>query len=104
MGNGGPRILGSASIALPGRKLATSRTPRMLTPSEVDLLRQDLQAALKVLGQDELDDAHGLLRARGLAPTDFEVIQRAEPSPEGRHAAWAESGSALAADRVRRFK
>lgn len=55
----------------------------MLTPSEVDLLRQDLQAALKVLGQDELDDAHGLLRARGLAPADFEVIQRVEPSPEG---------------------
>ena len=37
---------GLASTALPGRKLATSKTPRMLTPSEVDLLRQDLKAAL----------------------------------------------------------
>jgi hypothetical protein len=36
----------SASTALPGRKLATSKTPRMLKPFEIDLLRQDLKAAL----------------------------------------------------------
>jgi hypothetical protein len=37
---------GSASTALPGRKLATSKTPRMLTASEIALLRQDLRVAL----------------------------------------------------------
>ena len=42
----GGKASDSASIALPGRKLATSKTPRMLTPSEVELLRQDLRAAL----------------------------------------------------------
>ena len=43
---GGEKSSGSASIALPGRKLATSKTPRMLEPFEIDLLRQDLKAAL----------------------------------------------------------
>lgn len=47
--SGGGKTSGSASIALPGRKLATSKTPRMLTPSEVELLRQDLRAALDLL-------------------------------------------------------
>jgi hypothetical protein len=37
---------GSASNALPGRKLATSKSPRMLKPFEIDLLRQDLKEAL----------------------------------------------------------
>ena len=36
----------AASTDLPGRKLATSKTPRMLTPPEIELLRQDLKAAL----------------------------------------------------------
>jgi hypothetical protein len=36
----------SATTALPGRKLATSKNPRMLKPFEIDLLRQDLKAAL----------------------------------------------------------
>jgi hypothetical protein len=36
----------SATTALPGRKLATSKTPRMLTASEIALLRQDLRVAL----------------------------------------------------------
>ena len=36
----------SASTALPGRKLATSKSPRMLKSSEIELLRQDLKAAL----------------------------------------------------------
>ena len=54
---GGQKGSGSALIDLPGRKLATSKTPRMLTPSEIELLRQDLQAALKVLRQDKIDDA-----------------------------------------------
>jgi hypothetical protein len=44
--NGGDKHSGLATIALPGQKLATSKTPRMLTPSEIDLLRQDLKAAL----------------------------------------------------------
>jgi hypothetical protein len=36
----------TTATALPGQKLATSKTPRMLTPSEIDLLREDLKAAL----------------------------------------------------------
>lgn len=46
------------------------------------MLRQDLQQALKVLGQDEIDDAHALLRDHGFHPGDFEIVQRANPSPE----------------------
>jgi len=53
----------------------------MLTPSEIDLLRQDLQAALKLLGQDEIDDAHELMRDQGFRPDEFEIIQRADSSP-----------------------
>ena len=53
----------------------------MLTPSEIDLLRQDLQAALKLLGQDEIDDAHALMRDHGFRPVDFEIVQHADPSP-----------------------
>jgi hypothetical protein len=52
----------------------------MLKPFEIDLLRQDLQAALKLLGQDEIDDAHALMRDHGFRPDDFEVIQHADPS------------------------
>src|SRR6185312_5172780 len=78
--SGGDSVSGSASTALPGQKLATSRKPRMLTPSEIELLRQDLRAALKVLGQDEIDDAHALIREIGLRPADFEILQRADPS------------------------
>lgn len=44
--NGGKKPSDLASTALPGRKLATSKNPRMLKPFEIDLLRQDLQAAL----------------------------------------------------------
>lgn len=47
--SGGGKASGSALNALPGRKLVTSKKPRMLTPSEVELLRQDLQAALRLL-------------------------------------------------------
>ena len=36
----------STSPALPGQKLATSKKPRMLTPSEIVLLKQDLKMAL----------------------------------------------------------
>jgi hypothetical protein len=53
----------------------------MLTPSEIDLLRQDLQAALKLLGQDEIDDAHALMRDHGFRPVDFEIVQHAAPLP-----------------------
>ena len=77
---GGLRSSGSTSIDLPGRKLATSKRPRMLTPSEVELLRQDLKSALKVLGQDEIDDAHDLFRRSGFRSTDFEILQRSDPS------------------------
>ena len=43
-------------------------------------MRQDLQAALKILGQDEIDDAHALLRDAGYRPEEFEILQRAERS------------------------
>jgi hypothetical protein len=79
--NGGSRVSGSASDALPGRKLATSTTPRMLKPFEIDLLRQDLRAALKLLGQDEADDAYALMREHGFRPGDFEITHHADPSP-----------------------
>src|SRR5580700_8116148 len=80
---GGSKGSGSISIDLPGRKLATSKRPRMLTPSELELLRQDLSRALSVLGQDEIDDAHGLMREGGFRPTDCEILQRSNPSPAG---------------------
>lgn len=79
--NGGNEGSASNSNALPGRKLATSTTPRMLKPFEIDLLRQDLQTALKLLGQDEIDDAHGLMREHGFRAGDFEILQHADPSP-----------------------
>ncbi|MGH8208114.1 MAG: hypothetical protein ACREU6_00695 [Steroidobacteraceae bacterium] len=43
-------------------------------------MRQDLQAALKLLGQDAIDDAHALMRDVGFRPDEFEIIQHAEPS------------------------
>lgn len=43
---GGEKVSGSASTALPGRKLVTSKKPRMLKPFEIELLRQDLKAVL----------------------------------------------------------
>jgi hypothetical protein len=43
---GGGKNLSSTSPVLPGRKLATSKTPRMLKPFEIELLRQDLKEAL----------------------------------------------------------
>lgn len=52
----------------------------MLTPSEIELLRQDLQAALEVAGPDEIDDAHGLIRKHGFRKSDFEIIQRGDTS------------------------
>ncbi len=52
--SGGDNNLALASITLPGRKLATSNKPRMLKPFEIDLLQQDLRAALKVVDQDEV--------------------------------------------------
>src|SRR3989442_6970036 len=77
---GGLKGSGSTSIDLPGRRLATSKRPRMLTPSEVELLRQDLKSALKVLGQDEIDGAHDLFRRSGLQSTDFGILQHGDPS------------------------
>ena len=43
---GGKKTSDSTSIALPGQKLVTSKKPRMLTPSEIVLLKQDLKMAL----------------------------------------------------------
>jgi len=43
---GGEKRSDLASTALPGRKLVTSKTPRMLKPFEIALLRQDLKAVL----------------------------------------------------------
>jgi hypothetical protein len=79
--SGGDNNLGSASIALPGRKLATSKKPRMLKPFEIDLLQQDLKAALKVAEQDEIDDARALLADHGFQSNEFEITQRPDPSP-----------------------
>jgi hypothetical protein len=50
----------------------------MLQPFEVDLLRQDLKQALKLLGQDEIDDARESMRSYGFDPADFEIIPRAD--------------------------
>jgi hypothetical protein len=79
--SGGLKVSGLTSIALPGRKLVTSKKPRMLTRSEIELLRQDLSAALKVVGPDEIEDAEALLQANGYAAEEFEIIQQATPSP-----------------------
>jgi hypothetical protein len=78
---GGAKCSGSISNVLPGRRLATSKIPRMLTPSEIELLQQDLKAALKLLGQDEIEDAQTLMREQGFRSDDFEILQRADPSP-----------------------
>ena len=51
----------------------------MLKPFEIELLQQDLKAALKFLGQDEIDDAHSLMRDRGFRSDDFEILQKADP-------------------------
>lgn len=42
---GDDKSSGSVATALPGRKLATSKSPRMLKPFEIDLLRQDLKSS-----------------------------------------------------------
>ena len=65
MKGGGDSNLASASIALPGRKLATSSKPRMLKPFEIDLLQQDLKAALSIAGHAKSDDEPG--RVNGIA-------------------------------------
>lgn len=53
----------------------------MLTPFEIDLLQQDLKAVLKVVEQDEIDDARALIVSQGFRNDDFEFSQRADPSP-----------------------
>ena len=79
--NGGLKVSGLTSIDLPGRKLVTSRKPRMLTRSEIELLRQDLNAALKVVGPDEIEDAETLLHENGFSAEEFEIIQQGNPAP-----------------------
>lgn len=39
----------AVATALPGQTLATSKSPRILKPFEIDLLRQDLIAVLAYL-------------------------------------------------------
>jgi len=53
----------------------------MLTRSEIELLRQDLRTALKVVGPDEIEDAETLLRENGFSAEEFEIIQQANSSP-----------------------
>jgi hypothetical protein len=77
---GGETPSGSASIALPGQKLVISKNPRMLTPSELDLLRQDLKSALEVVGQDEIDSLESLLREQGFQVSDFKFLRNINPS------------------------
>lgn len=47
--NGGATSLVTPSTALLNRKLATSKGPRMLTPSEIDLLRQSKKETLEAI-------------------------------------------------------
>jgi len=47
--HGGGKTSALDSLNLPGQKLVISSTPRMLDLSEIDLLRQDLQATVQVL-------------------------------------------------------
>ena len=72
---------GSVSIDLPGRRLVTSKDPRMLTPSEIELLRQDLREALEVVGADEIEGAETLFRENGFKPEDFRIFQKGDVSP-----------------------
>ncbi len=53
----------------------------MLTQSEIELLRQDLSTALKIVGPDEIEDAEALLREHGFSAEQFEIIQQGNPSP-----------------------
>ena len=46
--NGGKNTSATPSIALLNRKLGPSPAPRMLTPSEIDLLRQCVQEVAEV--------------------------------------------------------
>jgi hypothetical protein len=78
---GGGSISGLTSIVLPGRKLATSKNPRMLTPSEIALLQQDLKAALSVIGQDEVEDARKLIASCGFRADEFVFTQHADNPP-----------------------
>ena len=57
------RISAADVEAMPGCKLRTSPVPRMLEPFEVEILRQDLQQALKLLGyEDRAQDRNGARR------------------------------------------
>ena len=49
--NGGRHTSATPSIALLNRKLGTSLAPRMLTPSEIALLRQSKEEVDRVTGE-----------------------------------------------------
>ena len=44
-------------------------------------MRQDLNAALKVVGPDEIEDAETLLHENGFSAEEFEIIQQGNPAP-----------------------
>ena len=79
--SGGNKGSGLASIALPGQRLAISKNPRALQPFEIDLLRKDLESALKVVAPDEIEDAQGLIRDHRFSIEDFEIVQQVSHSP-----------------------
>ena len=56
--SGGRSISATPSITLLNRRLGTSPAPRMLTPSEVDLLRQCVKEAAQV-AHEVLASKHG---------------------------------------------
>ena len=49
--SGGGSISATPSIALLNRRLGTSPAPRMLTPYEIDLLRQSAKEVAEVAGE-----------------------------------------------------
>ena len=51
LNNGGVNTSATPSIALLNRKLGISPAPRMLTPSEIDLLRQSKAEVDRVTGE-----------------------------------------------------
>ena len=48
LNNGGENTSATPSLALLNRRLGTSPVPRMLTPSEIDLLRRSLKEVAQV--------------------------------------------------------
>ena len=60
--SGGERISATPSTALLNRRLGTLHAPRMLTPSEIDLLRRS--------AKEIAEATRGVLRSRGSTSGD----------------------------------